>query len=387
MSLKAGRSFLGVVLVAAVSLLISAYGGSSTKSGTEPGRSASVTTPQSVIAAARSLVKALSTPDGSYSSPPTSGPHSTSGKKMWVIGLGNLTPASVALEAAWKTELAPVLHWHVTYVDGKLDPNTWLAAIRNAVNAKADGIVLQYIDCASVKSGLLAAKQAHIPVIAISGQDCHPSLFTGNIATVYGNFIQENIAQGVAQASWIIADSKGTANVVALEDTENAGIAAWTHSFAATMAKCTGCNVTRVPFTLSDLGPALQQKVQQALVQDRSATYVYSLVDDTIPAGVESAVLASGLKVKVVGFDCEAPALKYMQQGKDSVCFDYSPAWEAFASADSAIRAFAHAPQTQVTGRGMRIVTRTVNFPSSLVGYPDPAINFRKIYETTWGVR
>ena len=379
------RILLCLLLVVSAAALLSACG--------DDGDSTAATQPTSTdakspaVADARKIVEELSTDTGTYTSPPTEGPKATPGKNIWVIGYGNVSPASVALEKEWKESLGPALDWTVKFVDGKIDPNVWLEAIRNAVNAGADGIVTQFVDCPSVKSGLLAAKEAKVPVISINGADCEDEpLFAGVTTSNYGSLQEANAAYGKVQASWVIADSNGTANVVSMENVETTGTKVWTQSWKDTLAACEGCEVASTTWSFGDLGPKLQQKTQQALLKAPDADYVWGFVDDAIAAGIASGVKAAGRKVKLVGFDCDPNILKLMKAGEVASCFDATPTWPAYAAADGLVRVFAGEQPSTESGRGLMLVTPKVNFPTDLSRYPEPAIDFRKIYQTTWGV-
>lgn len=341
-----------------------------------------------VMADAQARVKELSTPTGTYTSPPTTAPKAEPGKTVAVIGYGNLSPASVELQEEWVKNIGPALGWKVKYTDGKFDPSAVLNAIRDAVNTKADGIVVQFMDCGSVKAGLLAAKKAKIPVIAIGGEDCADApLFTAAIGSNYGTIKEADVAYGEAQAAWTIVDSEGTANVLSFENTETAGTKLWSNAWKSLMTKCEGCEVSSVSWSFGDLGPKLQQKVQQSMLKAPDADYVYGQVDDAITGGIAAGVQTSGRKVKIIGFDCQPGVMKLMKQGKVAVCFDDSARWTAYSAADGLVRSLAGEKPTSETGRGLRVVTPEVNFPADATKSPEPAIDFRKIYETAWGAR
>ena len=375
----------GMLAVCVVALLAAfAVNGSAHPSTQAPRASAAA---QSVLAQANALVKQLSTSTGTYSSPPTTRAKAVRGKTVWVIGYSNQSVTSLALQAAWVHSIGPKLGWTVKYVDGQADPNAQVAAIRDAINAKAAGIVLQYMDCDTVKSGLLAAKNAGIPTISIDGADCLGApLYTWSIGNVYGSINAFNAATGRAQAAWIIANSHGHANVVFFTINTAVAVDVWVHAFETYMKRCGGCTVTTVPFQYSDFGPGLQQKAQEALVKDRNATYVNALIDDTVLAGVQAGVQAAGSHAKIVGDDCQPAVLQLIQQGKAAVCFNLDPAWDAYASADALVRIFAGKKPTAQTGEGIRVVSKNVNFPSNVTQFPQPAINFQAIYLKAWGL-
>lgn len=376
-----------------VALFASACGSDDSSSTTTATTAAAGTTSSApatdpVLAKAEAVVKKLSTPTGSYTSPPTDGPKATPGKKVVVVGYGNLSPASTELQEEWVKNIGPALKWQVKYVDGKFDPGVWLNAIRDAVNTKADGIVVQFIDCGSVKAGLLAAKKANIPVITIGGEDCAGTpLFTGVIGSNYGTIKEADAAYGAAQAAWTLVDSEGKANVMSFENSETAGTKLWTNAWKSGIAECTACKLQSASWSFGDLGPKLQQKAQQSMLKAPDADYVYGQVDDAITGGIAAGVQASGRKVKIIGFDCQPGVMKLMKQGKVAVCFDDSARWTAYSAADGLVRSFGGQKPSSETGRGLRIVTPDVNFPADPTKSPEPAIDFRKIYETAWGVQ
>jgi ABC-type sugar transport system substrate-binding protein len=152
------------------------------------------------------------------------------------------------------------------------------------------------------------------------------------------------------------------------------------------MGSCDGCAIESVPWSFADLGPKLQQKTQQGMLKNPKADYVFGQVDDAIAAGIAAGVKASGRQPKIVGFDCDPNVLKLMKAGQVAACFTATPTWPAYSSADALVRAFAGEEPSSDTGRGLMLVTPTVNFPSDLSKYPEPQIDFRKIYQTAWGV-
>src|ERR1044072_1804608 len=120
----------------------------------------------------------------SYTAPPTTAPKPEPGKKIWVVPYG-LSIAAGALFAAGVQDAGKAIGWDVTVFDGKFDPNTSLAGVRQAIRARADGIITYGIDCPYVQAALTEAKAAEIPVIGVENYDCSelkpgsPSLQTG----------------------------------------------------------------------------------------------------------------------------------------------------------------------------------------------------------------
>jgi ribose transport system substrate-binding protein len=76
---------------------------------------------------------------------PQSGPKAVPGKTVWVLSCTQ-AGAGCALPAAGAMEAGKAIGWNMKLVDGKYDPATYNALIRQATAAKVDGIVLVVVD-------------------------------------------------------------------------------------------------------------------------------------------------------------------------------------------------------------------------------------------------
>ena len=124
-----------------------------------------------VVAEAQKALDAASGPTGTFKEPPTGATNPPKGKDIVVIPFGQGIPSFAA--AVKEVQAAgDKLGWNVRVVDGKFSPNAWLAGIRDAINAKADGIITFGPDCPPIKAALQDAKKANIPVINVEGHDC-----------------------------------------------------------------------------------------------------------------------------------------------------------------------------------------------------------------------
>jgi len=99
--------------------------------------------------------------------PPTTGPKPVAGKSIFVIPCaaaaeGCAGPARAAAEAG------KAIGWKTTQIDPAGDPSKQAAAIRQAIAAKADGIVIEAIDAQSITEPLKQAKAAGIKVVTFA---------------------------------------------------------------------------------------------------------------------------------------------------------------------------------------------------------------------------
>src|SRR5580698_9273674 len=118
----------------------------------DPGAAASgepATVGSASAAPAASVDPAVLAYAGTDREPPTAATKPQKGKKVWIISPSQIgESASVATNAA--KEAGELVGWKMTLFDAKGDPAAFSAGIRQAIAAKADGIILHAIDCAWV---------------------------------------------------------------------------------------------------------------------------------------------------------------------------------------------------------------------------------------------
>jgi ribose transport system substrate-binding protein len=329
------------------------------------------------------LLKGTGTP------PAPDGPKALSGKNIWFIASG-MSVESVAVGVAGFQDAAKSMGWHTTVVDGKFEPNLFLSGIEQAVAARADGIVIYAIDCASVKNGLEAAKSARIPVVGIESQNCDPSL-ESVIPYAAGDFAAWGRQLGSDMALWMSAQAKGSGTIIDLRETDLEITRAETAGVKASFATdCPHCKLVPVEFTATDIGPGLQQKVGQAILQNPTAIGVIVPYDDLLISGVSSAVVSSGRvdQLKVISVGGTTPALDIMRQHRGlNADLVVDTRWEGFGAADWMNRLL-HGqtpdPKTAATGIGHQLISASHLPAAGLV--PD-TVDFAAIYDKSWGVQ
>jgi ribose transport system substrate-binding protein len=343
------------------------------------------------VAEAQQTLDKFSTAGGSYHAPPTDSPKPEPGKSIVVIPFAQGIPAFAA-EAKAIQAVGKELGWNVRVVDGKFEPNAWLAGIRDAITAKADGIILMGPDCPPIKAALQEAKAADIAVINAEGHDCDTfdpdaePLFTYQVPYSEGTLIDWLKQLARLQAAWAIAETNGEAKVLFLFETDAHTFKVMGDEFKKELSKCGGCEIVEtVTLTGADYGPKLQQKTEQALLRHPEANIVWPGGTETLlPAGVAAAVRASQSKPPSTGWECDEGALENFETGVLGVCFNWTPQWEAYAAVDALIRIFAGEEPSDDTGLGIRLVDKEHNL-DKLTPYEAP-IDFAGAYEKAWGI-
>jgi ribose transport system substrate-binding protein len=272
---------------------------------------------------------------GSFGAPPASSLKPEPGKNIWLVTLSASFGAPGELAAA-----AGLMGWHVTVFDGKFTPDVEVDGLRQAIADKADAVIVAYADCATIKAGLQDVRKAGIPVVNIESSDCdqqigadgvvgntgQPGLFDSGVGyynpadpgrpLTFAEFWQIFARY---QALGIIDGTNGRAKIIALSETDLRLNFVSLRIFKATLrALCPGCQIVdTVDFVGSDLGPGLQQKVAQAVVQHPEANAVYGIYDAPT-RDVATAVIGSGRRndIFVMGGEGTAPVADLIREDR-----------------------------------------------------------------------
>jgi ribose transport system substrate-binding protein len=321
------------------------------------------------------------------------------GKTVWVLSCTQ-AGAGCALPAAGAMEAGKAIGWKMKLVDGKYDPATYNALIRQAIAAKVDGIVLVVVDCALVQGPLKAAKAAGIKIYGLYALDCDDKYagggkpqFDGSIqyadGATYGTYIQDDYAKAIAD--YVIAKTDGKAKVVELKMEDTAVVRHIGDGFEAEMAKCSDCTVWTKVFTAADfLGNKLQGFTTSMLTQHPDATVVMAPYDASILLGIGPAVQtakAQGRKLMLTGGEGLPPNIKLIKSGLQTSANGAPSRWVGWAAIDGLNRVFAGEPQVDA-GIGHQTIDATHNLPTGPNGYDGNAksAGYADNYKRIWGV-
>lgn len=336
---------------------------------------------------------------GTYQLPKARAPQPAKDRTIWVVSIGQTQVSGVEAINAFR-KAAANFGWDVTVIDGKFEPNLWLNGIRDAVAANADGIWLFNIDCAPVKAGIEEAETAGIPVIINAGRECapgtsDPASYITRYMTKYddgvvskgdGSIIDLAKAIGAAGSWWIAVQSDGDAKLIQFEQNDAAPGVAIAEGSEAVMERCPDCEVVeQVKFIGTELGPSLQQKAQQALIQHPEADAVHADYDLTITSGVGGGISASGRDPLLVTAEGTPPIIDLARQGLVSAGNGYQSDWEGWCGVDAFIYLYGdQAPRA--CGLGVQLWDPERNFPPAGQGF-NTGLPFEDAYLRSWGVK
>ncbi|MEU6537131.1 substrate-binding domain-containing protein [Streptomyces sp. NPDC047000] len=333
---------------------------------------------------------------GAFDAPPSSGPAAQKGKTVWYISCGQAYVACANAATSFKNA-GTALGWKVTVVDGKADPSTAANAIKQGVAAHVDGIGLFTFDCPGIKSALVNAKSAKVPVVNFGSLDCDDSAFGGEplfaaSVNIMGSADQADLWKrlGRSRADYVAA-SLGSAGgtVIDVNETSQRAHQYMEEGFAAEIkAKCPKCTVVNSPFTFSQVPNPATATWKSVLLKYPKVKAITWDTDALMQLGLSTAVKQSGhaanlLKVGSEGLPSNLDLIRSGEQTSASfVPYD----WYMWATADTLNRLFAgeSAKSLPSQGGGVLYVDAKHNLPAAGKPVKLP-VDYQAAYRAVWG--
>lgn len=273
---------------------------------------------------------------------PAIDPSSLKGKTMFVIPETN-NPFIDSIDSTMKKVADKVGMKFVLYPNqGQV--SQWVQGMNAGITAKADIIVLTAApDPRVLQPQLAAAKAAGIPVLVTHNYDDsspNPPDCNACAAGVTGIVTAPFNRAGQAAADWIIADSKGKANVYLLASKDVIPSPGTVADIQKEMTdQCPGCKVSVKDIPVADWNTQVQGEVQAALTKDPTINYVYPLYDAMVGGAVTGIQTVGRAKqTQVVSFNGSPYALKFIEDnnivgmdvGEDTAGIAYADMDQAF---------------------------------------------------------
>lgn len=384
-------------LVAGVTLPIAACGSDSASSASGSGTQTTEASSPVLDLAKKQLDYVYK---GTYELPTAPAPKPVGGKTLWVVTVGMSADSPAKAAGAFKTAAAR-LGWKVRVFDGKFNPNEWLNGIREAIQAGADGIWTYAIDCPAVKAAVEDAKRAKIPLVIAEGRDCgsgdaSPAGYVTRYNTVErdgivqkgdGDVLDVNRATGSAGAWWLVEQTQAKAKVIVFEESDAAATIAIAQGVKDVISRCDSCEIVEtVKFVGTDLGPKLQQKAEQALIQHPEANAVHANYDTAVTSGIGAAVRSSGRKILLAGGEGFAANIALLRQGLQSVGVGADTRWEGWAGVDDFLHIFNKVAPRANSGFGVRVYDKDHNLPPEGQAFTT-GMDYPGAFLKSWGLQ
>lgn len=311
------------------------------------------------------------------------------GLNFYVMSCGESNATCAAPAAAMK-DAAETAGWNATIVDGKLSPDGFAAAIRQAVAGGADVLVPVGISCSAAAAAFTEAKAAGVTIIGGGGlDDCDPQQWSSERLWLADPPVPTPFhAIGKLQADYVFGKTNGDPQTLVINLTSNPWGGLVTGAFTDELAALGGGAVATT-IDVSDTESADNsyiQKVTSALLANPDINSLVVPTDAYLVNGLAAAINQAGLadKLTVVGgFGSEA-ALDMIRSGQPGITATVGQAqvWEAWGSVDTAIRVLAGDDPAYI-GQSLQVVDADNNMPAS--GPYDGSIDWKSKFLESWG--
>lgn len=296
---------------------------------------------------------------------------------------GCVSPANGIADAA-KT-----IGWQERTFDGGGTPTQQNAQILNAIAWGANVIALVAVDPKAVQAGMQAAKRSGVLVVSGSSALSQPNPTVkapaGDLWPPFDIMVNAP-ALGKALADWMIADSKGKANVVIYHDKEFPSNIAEIEGLLPELKKCKGCTVQPIQyFTGTQVSTTLGPETVSYLRNHPNVNYLYVTYDPAATAQVP-AIVNAGLaqQVKLVSILGDSQNLHYIQNGLVQTAdgaFDNE--YMGWSIVDQSIRLLDHLPLVHPIGENEPfVVLDKSNLRSSSTW--TASFNYRSKFTKLW---
>lgn len=382
--MRTTRKLATAAAVAAISLVLSACAADGGTGSVEPEPTETVTVSAEAQAALDRAYEGIGSTlaDLEASAPPE-------GLNFYVMSCGE-SVATCAAPAAAMVEAAEAAGWTGTIVDGKLSPEGFATAIRQAIAGGADVLVPVGISCSAAAAAFAEAKAAGITIVGGGGlDDCEPAAWDTPRLWLENPPVPSPFhAIGMLQADYLFGKTNGDVKALVLNQTSNPWGQLVTDSLTAQLEALGSGEVIQV-IDISD--PELAdgsyvQKVTSALLANPDLNAVAMPTDALLVNGLAAGIDQAGLvdSVVTIGAFGSAAALDMIRQGQPGITATVGQAqiWEAWGSIDTAIRVL-NGQQPAFIGQSLQVVDAENNLPDS--GPYDGSVDWKSKFLTAWG--
>lgn len=361
---RLGRALAGI---GAITIVLGFAGCSNTKAsdnGGDAGANAGAASAE-VEAAYDALL------EGNWTEPPSNPNPAVADKTVMVISCGEANDNCIDMGGG-VTKAADILGWDVILCDGKLDPTVAQACFRQAVSQDVDGIVNLAWDCPIVKAPLEQAVNAGIKVIGIHAFDCgelnpgEENLF--NVKLNYGDLAED---QPDAWRAWggamAVAALRFAGDGAILYPDDTAEFASFKFQKEGWDAKveelAPDTEVVPLLWTVSEVGPKLEAKVQAAILKNPEISVVAAAVNPAL--GFLNGVKQSGKadSITVVEGHGSITEGDWVRSGEMGALVGWPADWWGYGALDALNSAFAGTPVDPI-GIGFGIIDESNLYPS-----------------------
>jgi len=213
------------------------------------------------------------------------------------------------------TEAGKTLGWNVQSVNAGLTPESINKAWTSVAANPPDGIVATGYPRVLFAKALAKLNAAKVPV----AECCVANEKIGGGIRLVANDPQ----QGAMMADWVVADTKGKANVLFVDSTDFPIIHGFKLTFTSELRRtCPSCKLSSINVPTTSFGTTLPNQLVGYLRSHRDVNYL-ALGNDGMATGLPQALRAARLDVPFIGDAAEVVNLSYVKNGQERATIQY----------------------------------------------------------------
>lgn len=384
------RKRIGVVgAISAVLLLSVSACSSSGSSSTNSTTGGSTASGSSTAAASNIDCSKLNTPTTVKWQGPTEPVKPPTGQKFVVISTTSLALEAAARPVRGIQDAVAKLGWKSLVLDGKATPAVYNQNILQAINLKADAIIVDGFDPALVANSLAKARAKGIIVMSVSETGDGHINPTAPPTGFYGDVSPSSDEMGTLLGESIVCSTAHKANLLAFNDLEYASTKAFVDAAVAVVKACSTCKVSSEQNTTG--AQVVTDLPNQTVTYLRTHPDVNAVLAPYDPAAAFQvpAIKAANLgsQLKLFGTYGDLQNLDFIRNGEVQYADIGVPQeWSGWAAVDEVLRVMANQPMVDAN-LPLVLITKDLNMPAKGQAFTGDQANYQQEYQKLWGLQ
>ncbi|MFZ6751731.1 substrate-binding domain-containing protein [Undibacterium sp. Dicai25W] len=315
---------------------------------------------------------------------PLDGPKIQKKKKIIFIA-GDMSDAGISSVFNGVREAGAAGAWETLSIDCRGRCNQGAAIIAQALDMKADGIILAGVDVTTQAKGMAAAAKAKVPVVG-----WHASVKSGPVDGLFTNITTNPKEVAQLAALYTVVESNNKAGIVVFTDSTNPYMLAKSSAIIETIKQCEGCRLLSVEdVALSDAYLKMKSVVDNLVKRHGNKwTHVIAVNDyyfDLLNASSIAPLVAANKLVGVSAGDGSPTAYKRIRANDIQTGTVPEPlvmhAWQLVDELNRAMTG--QAPSGYVTPVHL-VTAQNIAYDGGAKNVFDPANDYRNHYQQSW---
>ncbi|MFZ6760565.1 substrate-binding domain-containing protein [Undibacterium sp. Ji50W] len=316
---------------------------------------------------------------------PADGPRLQKKKKIIFVAADLSDPGTAGVFAQVR-EASANGGWETLPIDCRGRCNQGSAIVAQALDMKADGIIMAGVDVGTQTKGMAAAAKAKVPVVG-----WHASTKSGPTDGLFTNIATNPKEVAQVAALYTVVDSNNKAGIVVFTDSTNPYLQAKSAAIIETIKQCEGCKLLSVEdVPLIDAHIKMKGVVENLVKRHGSKwTHAIGVIDfyfDLMEVPATAALIANNKLVGVAAGDGSPTAYKRIRANSLQTATVPEPlSMHAWQLVDELNRAFSGVEPSGFISSSAHLVTaQNIAYDGGQKNTFEPGNDFRNHYLRYW---